>query len=275
MRRLLVTGASGTLGRHLAALARANGWDVAGTYHTARAGSDISWYPLDVRDHQAVATLVRAVRPAAIVHTAFQQHGAAMWATTAQGAAFVAQAAHDIGSRLVHLSSDAIFDGTDNPYTESAQPSPITPYGAAKAAAETAVTLAAPDVVIVRTSWTISRVPLDPHTRLILDVAAGRRTERLFTDEYRCPVGVDDLAAAVLELVAHDFTGVINVAGPDALSRYELDCLVAKAHNLTISELPTMSVAASGLHHPADVRLDSALARSILKTRLRGIRDCL
>ncbi len=229
--------------------AKADGWDVVGTYHSTRAALDIQWHRLDIRDRQAVIALVRAVSPTAIVHTAFQQRGAEMWATTAQGTAFVAQAAHGAGSRLVHLSSDAIFDGTDNPYFESAQPRPITPYGAAKAAAELTVAVTAPRAAIVRTSWTISRDPLDPHTRLILDVAAGRRPERVFSDEYRCPIGVDDLAAAVVELAAHDYAGIINVAGPDALSRYELGRLVAKAYNLSVAELPTTTVAASGLHH--------------------------
>jgi len=275
VRRLLVTGASGMLGRYVAMRAKADGWDVVGTYHSTPLGMDIQWHPLDVRDRQAVVALVHAVHPTAIVHTAFQQRGAGMWATTAQGAAFVAQAAHDIGGRLVHLSSDALFDGTDNPYPESAQPRPITPYGAAKAAAELAVAVVAPRAVIVRTSWIISRDPLDPHTRLILDVAARRRPERLFTDEYRCPIGVDDLAAAVVELAAHDYAGIINVAGPDALSRYELGRLVVKAYNLSPSELLTTTVAASGLHHPADVRLDSTLARSMLRTRLRALQDWL
>jgi len=275
VRRLLVTGASGTLGQHVALRAKADGWDVVGTYHSTRTDMDIQWHRLDIRERQAVIALVRAVHPTAIVHTAFHQRGAEIWATTAQGAAFVAQAAHDAGSRLVHLSSDAIFDGTDNPYSESAQPQPITPYGAAKAAAELAVAVVAPRAAIVRTSWIISRNPLDPHTRLILDVAAGRRPERLFTDEYRCPIGVDDLAAAVVELAAHDYAGVINVAGPDALSRYELGRLVVKAYNLLSSELPPTTVAASGLHHPADVRLDSTLARSMLKTRLHALQDWL
>ena len=182
-------------------------------------------------------------------------------------------AARDVGARLVHVSSDAIFDGTANPYTEAARPHPITPYGAAKAAAETAVGAIAPEAAIVRTSLIISREPLDPQTRLVRDLATGKRSTPLFTDQYRCPIGANDLAGAILELAANDFAGAINVAGSDALSRYELGCLIARAYQLDATKLPTTSVATHSAPVIVDVRLDSTLARSLLKTPLRGISE--
>ncbi len=282
MARLLIVGASGLLGRHVAAQAHAAGWDVIGTHHSAPTvhadivpDAPIDWRRLDICDPGAVADLARNVRPDAVVQTAYQQRGPLMWAVTAHGAARVALAAAAVGARLIHLSSDALFDGHGSPYDETAPPSPITSYGAAKAAAETAVAAIAPEAAIVRTSLILSHDPPDQHTRMILDIAAGRRQDRLFTDEYRCPVAVEDLAAAVLELLANGHAGVINVAGPDAVSRHELGVLVAMAHGLSPHTLPTGTVAASGLHRPADVRLDSALARRLLRTRLRGARAYL
>ncbi len=279
MARLLIVGASGLLGRHVAAQAHAVGWGVIGTHHSAPTVpadivpyAPIEWRRLDIRAPGAVADLARAVRPDAVVHVAYQQRGPTMWAITAQGAAHVALAAAAVGARLIHLSSDALFDGRSGPYDETAPPSPITPYGAAKAAADTAVAAIAPGAAIVRTSLILSHDPPDQHTRLILDIAAGRRQDRLFTDEYRCPVAVEDLAAAILELLVNGYAGVINVAGPDAVSRHELGVLVAAAHGLSPHTLPAATVAASGLHRPADVRLDSALARHLLRTRLRGAR---
>ncbi len=277
MPRLLITGASGTLGRNVARIAQRQGWEVYGSYHTAPPPRHGQWHRLDVGDRDAVMALVRLTQPTAIVHTAYVQRGTAMWATTADGAAYVALAAQETGARLVHISSDAIFDGTSNPYTEAARPSPITHYGAAKAAAETAVSAIAPQAAIVRTSLIISREPLDPQTRLVLDLATGRRTGHLFTDQYRCPIGVDDLAGAVLELAANDFAGIINVAGAEALTRHDLGCLIARAHQLDPTTLAGASVATLTLTVPsvADVRLDSSLARSLLTTPLRGIREWL
>jgi dTDP-4-dehydrorhamnose reductase len=270
-RRLLITGASGVLGQNVARAAQRHGWEIAGTYFTAPPPLPGEWHQLDVRDREAVMALMLKARPDAVVHTAFLPRGAAMWATNAQGSAFVALAAQEVGARLIHISSDAVFDGTGNPYTEAAAPSPCTPYGASKAAAETAVSAIDPRAAIVRTSLTLSREPLDTHTRFILDLAAARRSGGLFTDQYRCPIGADDLAGAIMELAAGDSAGILNVAGADALSRYELGRVVARAYQLDPASLPATTLATYAAPTVADVRLDSTLARLLLATRLRGM----
>ena len=275
MRRLFITGASGTLGHHVALLASQQGWDVYGTYYTNPPPPCGQWLRLDVRDRVAVMDVVRQIYPTAVVHTAFRPSGETMWATTAEGATFVACATREVGARLIHVSSDAVFDGANNPYTEAARPNPRTLYGAAKAAAEMAVRAIAPEAAIVRTGLIISREPIDPHTRFVLDLAAGRITGRLFNNQYRCPIGADDLAGAILELAAGDFAGIIHIAGADAVSRYDLGRAVAQAFHLEDHEvarleagpIPPQMVATT----IADIRLDSTLARSFLKTRLRGI----
>ncbi|WP_406068290.1 hypothetical protein [Micromonospora sp. NBC_01638] len=102
---------------------------------------------------------------------------------------------------------------------------------------------------------------------------AGRAT--LFTDELRCPVDVTDLADAVLELVASSYAGLLNVAGPDAVSRADLGLLVAERFGLDATGLTTTTGAATGLSRPLDVRLDSTRAAGLLRTRLRGVRELL
>jgi dTDP-4-dehydrorhamnose reductase len=275
MPRLLITGASGTLGSNVARMAVWQGWDVFGTYYTTPPALPGQWHRLDVGDRDAVLALVRLTRPAVIVHTAYMYRGPTLWEATANGAAFVALAAAEAGARLVHISSDAIFDGTSNPYTEAARPNPVTPYGAAKAAAETAVSAIAPQAAIVRTSLIISHEPIDPQTQLVLDLTSGRRSGYLFTNQYRCPIGVDDLAGAILELAANDFAGIIHVAGAEGLTRYDLGRLIARAHQLDPTKLIGASVATLTTPTVVDVRLDSSLARSLLKTPLHGIREWL
>jgi dTDP-4-dehydrorhamnose reductase len=76
-------------------------------------------------------------------------------------------------------------------------------------------------------------------------------------------------------LAANDFAGVINVAGAEALTRYDLGCLIARAHHLDPAKLAGASVATLTIPSVVDVRLDSSLARSLLKTPLRGIREWL
>lgn len=273
--RLLITGASGLLGQHLARRALELGWRVSGTFRRSPLPLALEWHPLDVSDPQAAHALLRAVRPEVVIHTAALDRGPDLWRVNVEGTRNLTQAARAVQARLVHLSSDAIFDGTASPYPEAAPPAPITPYGASKAAAEAVVQSLYPQAVIVRTSLILSRHPLDKHSRMVLEFASGVRPGALFTDEIRCPVGVEDLAAAVLELAQGSFSGILHLAGPDTLSRYALGRLVLEAEGLDPDRAPAGTLAESGLYRPADVRLDISLARKILQTHVRSARTYL
>jgi dTDP-4-dehydrorhamnose reductase len=270
--RLLVVGGSGFLGREVIRQALRAGHRVEATFHRrVPAVPDVDWRSLDLRHRADVAALVAATRPEVIVNAAYRQ---ADWATTADGAAHVALAAAEAGARLVHVSSDAVFSGTTTWYDETRVPDPITPYGAAKAAAETAIQAITPTAVIARTSLIIGDGD-SPHERHVHALASGAVTGALFTDDVRCPVHVTDLAAAVLELATSPHAGIHHAAGADAISRYELGVLVARRDGLDHTALPAGLRAASGLAGPLDVRLDSTATQARLTTRLRGAREFL
>lgn len=257
--RLLVTGGrTGYLGRHV--VAAAAGHDVV-----AVGSADA-----DVRDRAAVDALLQRHRPDAVVHTAYVQSDREV---TAVGAAHVAQAAARVGARVVLLSSDVVFGGSDRPYDESAVPDPVSAYGEAKVAAEAATLAAAPDAVVARTSLILGD-GASQHERLVHALAAGAEGG-LFDDERRCPVHVGDLAQALVELAGNDVRGVLHVAGADATSRHEMGLLVARRDGLDPDTLRPASRAALGVAGPIDVRLDSRLASTVLSTRLRGAREFL
>lgn len=262
--RLLITGATGSLGRRLHARAVAAGWTTTGT-----SLSTPGFQRLDIRDPADVRRVLRATAPDVVIHTA-SGRDRNDWPATADGAAHVAVAAAVAGIRLVHVSSDAIFSGREVHYDEQALPDPVYRYGAAKAAAETAVRAVAPDAAVVRTSLILGDGD-GQHERLTRDLIAGRVTGALFTDEIRKPVHVDDLADALLEVAAAGgLSGVLNVAGADPISRYDLGVLVAGREGLDAAAIPS---AASPPGRPADVRLTGDLAGRVLKTRLRGVHE--
>jgi dTDP-4-dehydrorhamnose reductase len=244
--------------------ARRAGWEVLGATHSAPGPAQ-----LDVRDARAVRRLVQEFGPAAIVHTAYRQEGPDAHAVTVDGSANVAAAARAAGARLVHLSTDVVFDGrAGRPYTEADLPTPCTAYGAAKAEAELAVAAACPEACLVRPSLIVGGDGSSRHEQLALDVAAGRLELAFFVDEIRCPVHVGDLAAALLELAGGSYAGPLHVTGPDAVSRLELAELVTGR-----TDLPGERSADLAKPRPLDCRLDTARARALLKTPLRGVRE--
>ena len=267
-----MVGGSGFLGRTITRQAQLAGHRVIATFHAnAPEAAGVDWRMLDVRRRDDVTALAARARPDAIINAAYLQSD---WKTTADGGTHVALAAAAAGARLVHVSSDAVFSGAAASYDETRPPDPVTPYGAAKAAAETAVKGIAPAAAIVRTSLIIGDGG-SKHERLVHALASGATAGVLYTDEVRCPVHVTDLASALLELAASGHAGVQHVAGADAVSRYELGVLIAGRDGLDRAALPVGPRAAAGRPGPSDVRLDCARTQARLTTRLRGARDFL
>jgi dTDP-4-dehydrorhamnose reductase len=242
---LLVTGATGYLGSEL--LRRTDAVGVA--------SADV-----DIRDAVAVGALFERLRPQAVIHTAYRRDDRA---TTLDGAVNVAAAA--AGARLVHLSTDVVFDGEKGaPYVEEDEPTPLTEYGRAKADAERAVLAEHPGALVVRTSLIYGEARPGPQELLAADPDAT-----FFTDEVRCPIQVGDLADALIELAATDLSGVLHVAGADRLSRHEFaELLVGRA-------VGAASTADAGVVRPRDCSLAIDRARGLLRTRLRGAREVL
>jgi dTDP-4-dehydrorhamnose reductase len=245
--RLVVTGGSGYLGSELVRRSGAVG---------------LSSRDADVRDADAVERVFAVHRPEAVIHTAYRQHGPGFREINVEGSANVARAAARTGVRLVHVSTDVVFDGREGrPYVESDTPRPLTSYGRSKAAAEEAVDAEHAEALVVRTSLIYGGPEPSKH-----ELAAASAGGVFFTNELRNPIQVGDLADALLELVTLDVSGPLHVAGADGVSRCEFAHLVARRELRCEPAPPT---------RPLDCRLDSTRAQTVLRTRLRGVREVL
>ncbi|HVZ40202.1 MAG TPA: SDR family oxidoreductase [Candidatus Kapabacteria bacterium] len=136
--------------------------------------------------------------------------------------------------KLIQISSDYIFDGAAGPYGEHATPNPINYYGKTKLAAENACIGAEINHAIIRTMWLYGegRRGKPSFVSWLVDTLSARKTASVVTDEIGNPTLYDDVAYGIIKIIERDYSGTLNIAGPDLVSRWEFAQTVARIYNL-------------------------------------------
>jgi dTDP-4-dehydrorhamnose reductase len=217
---------------------------------------------LDLCDAPSVITTLNYLQPDAIIHTAVTQGMAGLREQIVEAARNLKQwTAQRQGVRLILLSSDMVFDGSQPPYGEDDPPSPLTAYGEGKAELERL------GGCIVRTSLIYDFEPGNKQADWLLDRIARNERSPLFSDEFRSPIWSVNLADALLELVQSDVDGILNVASPQRMSRLELGQGLLRALGYNPDEHVKVTSQA-GTGRPPDLTLDVSKAQRLLKTSL-------
>ncbi|MEM9381780.1 MAG: sugar nucleotide-binding protein [Planctomycetota bacterium] len=185
-------------------------------------------------------------------------------------------------ARLVHVSTDLVFGATDAPpggFREDDEPAPVSVYGRSKRDGEARVLDAAPDATVVRLPLLYGNSAgrgRGASDALLEAVERGDRPP-LFVDEWRTPLEVSNAAEALVEILEFDAPGIVHVAGPERVSRYELGLAVLDAMGLDadaaraeVREARQSDVDA-GAPRPRDVSLDASKARDALDAELLGL----
>jgi dTDP-4-dehydrorhamnose reductase len=240
--RVYITGHRGQLGQAL--LRRLPG----------AAGGDLP--ELDITQPASIEAALAAVQPDLVIHCAAltDVDGAARdpalaYRINGLGTQNVALAAAGVGAALLYISSNEVFDGAGAvPYTEFDVPNPINAYARSKLAGEWYASHLLTRFYIVRTAWLSARGGRN-FVHRVIQLADERGSLRVVTDEVSSPTFVDDLSAALLQLIAAERYGIYHFTNAGYCSRHEYACQVlalsGRAHipvePITLAQYPRAS----------------------------------
>lgn len=239
--RILITGANGQLGCEL-----------------RRVFASETLILKDLPDFDLTGTRVEEevaeTRPDLVIHAgaytdvdgAEREPDRAM-AINAAGTAQVARAAARAGARLLYISTDYVFPGTQRyPYSEDDVPAPINAYGLSKWRGEQAVAESGADALIVRTAWLYG--PMGKNfVKSIMRAALAQPSLRVVDDQRGSPTSVEDLAAVIKATAAGSLRGILHVTNRGDCTWCEFARAIVEEMNLDISVLPISTAEAGRL----------------------------
>ena len=260
--RILVTGAQGMLGHDVLRVGERAGHELI----------PIDLPELDITDADAVGAFFARERPEASINCAAwtdvdgaESKQELAHAVNATGAGNLARAAAQIGTPLLHISTDYVFDGAapldaqgnERPYVERDRTGPRSVYGETKLAGEREVLAASPAHTIVRTAW-LYGLDGGNFVDTMLRLAGEREAVQVVTDQVGSPTWSGHLAPAILGLLEREVRGLVHLTGAGAVSwngfaeeifrQAEVDCRVEPASSEQMARpapRPAYSVLAS------------------------------
>ena len=224
--RWMITGSRGQLGRCLVRLLEAS------PEHRLAAAHDLPDF--DVTERASVGAALDAARPDVVANAAAftfvddcETQPELAWRVNAEAPGLLAEECAARGIRLVHVSTDYVFDGQGSrPYTEEDLPAPRSEYGRSKLEGEQQVRAALPAALIVRTSWLFG--PGRNFIATMLGFAQKRRAEadasplRVVDDQFGCPTYAEDLAGWILQLVERNARGLYHLTNRGVATWWEV-----------------------------------------------------
>jgi len=253
--KILVTGASGLLGLNLSLRIR-DKHHIIGVDRAKLVNTPFDLIKLDLLDRGALPKLLDETEPTALIHCAanalvdaceLDPNSAATLNATLPGK--LAELCAPRGIKLLHISTDAVFDGTkEGGYTEDDAPNPLSVYAQTKLDGENAVLDANPGAIIARVNffgWSLSG------TRSLAEffvnnLGAGKEVKG-FNDVYFCPMFVGDLADTLLGMIEKSLSGRYHVVGSRAITKYEFGGAIARQFGFDEGLIHPISVSQAGL----------------------------
>jgi len=239
-KRILITGSNGLLGQKVVELISRSSAQLLLTSLEENSAFDEEILPychIDLSERQKVHQLIDEFEPEYIIHTAAvtdvdlcEKERALAWRVNVTSVENLTYAAKLVGAKIIHLSTDYVFDGTCGPYTELDRPNPISYYGRTKLASENVLFTSGVPSTVLRTMVLYGigqNVKQNFALWLHKNLKEGKPV-RVVDDQIGNPTLVDDLAFAIVRIIELNRGGLYNVAGADIVSRYDFALALAK-----------------------------------------------
>lgn len=150
----------------------------------------------------------------------------------------LAEACNHMRSKLVHISTDFVFDGNKNiPYVESDIPNPLNYYGQTKLAGEKILSKFCEDFLLIRTSWLYSGLP-NNFVHAITKLAMQREQIRVVNDQVGTPTNAYELADQLINLIGIGASGLFHCSGEGQCSWYEFARAIVEREKITCDIIP-------------------------------------
>ncbi|MBI9049622.1 MAG: SDR family oxidoreductase [Anaerolineaceae bacterium] len=285
MKRILVTGASGLLGLNMGLQIGDSVEMIGQVNHNRLQNVPFKQLEVDLADVEKTEQMMDEVRPEVLIHCAAMANvdeceSKRKLAHRINGdvPGQLAAACKRIGTYMVHISTDAVFDGNNGPYTENDLPCPINQYALTKLTGEQQVLQSNNDASVLRVNffgWSLSG------KRSLAEwfVASFRDDKQVngFTDVQFCPMMVNDLVDVILAVAEKRLKGLYHAVGNDALSKYAFGVEIARKFGYDEAQINPKSWRDGNLAavRSPDLRLDTQKLTSALGKRLPGLQNGL
>lgn len=258
--KVLVTGAKGQLG-----------FDLVNYLHESYDILSYDKTDLDITDICNTVKIVKEVKPDIIINCAAytdvddcERNVDLSYKINAIGVGNLAAAAVETGARLLHISTDFVFDGESfSPYTEFSTPNPISVYGKSKLAGEEMVREICPRHYILRTAWLYGR-NRNNFVKTMLNLAESTNKIRVVNDQVGSPTYTMDLIQVISMIIDNDAYGTYHVADEGCCSRYEF---AKKIFDIIGKSIKVIPITTEELNRPAKRPKYSVLKNNMLELR--------
>lgn len=255
MARLLITGASGLLGINLASETMSQ-HDIIGVDRGKLSNAPFQMIQEDLSDLSSIEPLLDAVRPAWLINCAAiadldfcEEHPEHAKLLNTEMPAVLAKACKKRGISLVHISTDAVFDGQkDGFYSEQDQPNPLNVYAKTKYESELAVAAENPSAIIARVNfygWSLSGKR--SLAEFFYNNLTNNKSMSGFTDAIFCPMLVNHTSRILVKMLTQGFTGLYHLVGQQSMSKYQFGVEIARKFSLREAGISPRSIHTSSL----------------------------